>query len=34
LKSASLSELQRQTDHGYRDAIQELRRDPERGWNK
>ena len=34
LKSASLSEVQRQTDHGYRDAIQELRRDPERGFDK
>ncbi|HKV81568.1 MAG TPA: MobF family relaxase [Candidatus Sulfotelmatobacter sp.] len=34
LKSASLSEVQRQTTHGYRDAIQELRRDPERGFDK
>ena len=34
LKSALLSEVQRQTDHGYRDAIQELRRDPERGFDK
>ena len=34
LKSASLSEVQRQTDHGYRDAIQELRRDPDRGFDK
>jgi conjugative relaxase-like TrwC/TraI family protein len=34
LKSASLSEVQRQTAHGYRDAIQELRRDPERGFVK
>jgi conjugative relaxase-like TrwC/TraI family protein len=34
LKSVSLSEVQRQTSHGYRDAIQELRRDPERGFDK
>jgi len=34
LKSASLSEVQRQTAHGYREAIQELRRDPERGFDK
>src|SRR5580658_1059473 len=34
LKSASLSEVQRQIDHGYRDAIQELRRDPDRGFDK
>jgi ATP-dependent exoDNAse (exonuclease V) alpha subunit len=34
LKSVSLSEVQRQTAHGYRDAIQELRRDPERGFDK
>jgi conjugative relaxase-like TrwC/TraI family protein len=34
LKSVSLSEVQRQTDRGYRDAIQELRRDPECGFDK
>jgi len=34
LKSVSLSEVQRQTVHGYREAIQELRRDPERGFDK
>jgi conjugative relaxase-like TrwC/TraI family protein len=34
LKSVSLSEVQRQTAQGYREAIQELRRDPERGFNK
>jgi conjugative relaxase-like TrwC/TraI family protein len=34
LKSVSLSQVQRQTDRGYRDAIQELRRDPERGFDK
>jgi len=34
LKSVSLSEVQRQTALGYRDAIQELRRDPERGFDK
>jgi conjugative relaxase-like TrwC/TraI family protein len=34
LKSVSLSEVQRQTAHGYRDAIQELRRDPERGFDR
>jgi conjugative relaxase-like TrwC/TraI family protein len=34
LKSVSLSEVQRQTAHGYRDAIQELRRDPEHGFDK
>jgi len=34
LKSVSLSEVQRQTAHGYREAIQELRRDPERGFDK
>ena len=33
LKSASLSEVQRQTAQGYRAAIQELRRDPERGFD-
>ncbi len=34
LKNVSLSEVQRQTAVDYRDAIQELRRDPERGFNK
>jgi conjugative relaxase-like TrwC/TraI family protein len=34
LKSVSLSEVQRQTALGYREAIQELRRDPERGFDK
>ena len=34
LKSVSLSEVQRQTTQGYREAIQELRRDPERGFEK
>jgi hypothetical protein len=34
LQSISLSEVQRQTAQGYRDAIQELRRDPERGFDK
>jgi conjugative relaxase-like TrwC/TraI family protein len=34
LKSVSLSEVQRQTGQGYREAIQELRRDPERGFDK
>ena len=34
LKSVSLSEVQRQTAQGYREAIQELRRDPERGFDK
>jgi len=34
LKSVSLSEVQRQTAQSYRDAIQELRRDPERGFDK
>jgi conjugative relaxase-like TrwC/TraI family protein len=34
LKSVSLSEVQRQTVHGYREAIQELRRNPERGFDK
>ena len=34
LKSVSLSEVQRQTDQGYREAIQDLRRDPERGFDK
>ncbi len=34
LKSVSLSEVQRQTALGYREAIQELRRDPELGFDK
>ncbi len=34
LKSVSLSEVQRQTAQGYREAIQELRRDPECGFDK
>jgi conjugative relaxase-like TrwC/TraI family protein len=34
LKSASLSEVQRQTAQGYREAIQELRHNPERGFDK
>jgi conjugative relaxase-like TrwC/TraI family protein len=32
LKSALLTQVQRQTVIGYREAIQELRRDPERGF--
>ena len=34
LKSVSLTEVQRQTAHGYREAVEELRRDPEQGFNK
>ncbi len=34
MKSVSLNEVQRQTAQGYREAIQELRRDPERGYDK
>jgi ATP-dependent exoDNAse (exonuclease V) alpha subunit len=34
LRSVSLSEVQRQTTQGYREAIQELRCDPERGFEK
>ena len=34
LKSVSLSEVHRQTAQQYREAIQELRRDPERGFDK
>jgi conjugative relaxase-like TrwC/TraI family protein len=34
LKSVSLSDVQRQTARGYRDAIHELRRDPEHGFDK
>jgi conjugative relaxase-like TrwC/TraI family protein len=34
LKSVLLSKVQRQTAQGYREAIQELRRDPERGFDK
>ena len=34
LKSTSLTQVQRQTTADYRDAIQELRRDPEAGFEK
>jgi hypothetical protein len=34
LKSASLLEVQRQIDRAYRKAIQELRRDPEKGFQR
>jgi conjugative relaxase-like TrwC/TraI family protein len=34
LKSMALNQVQRQTEVDYRDAIQELRRDPERGFEK
>ena len=34
LKSTSLTQVQRQTTVDYRDAIQELRRDPEAGFEK
>ena len=34
LKSIGLTQVQRQTRLDYRDAIQELRRDPERGFEK
>ena len=34
LNSISLSEVQRQKVHSYREAVEELRRDPERGFNK
>ena len=34
LKSMALNQVQRQTEVNYRDAIQELRRDPERGFEK
>ena len=34
LKSIALNQVQRQTQLDYRDAIQELRRDPERGFEK
>lgn len=34
LKSISLNQVQRQTTRSYREAIQELRHDPERGLNK
>ena len=34
LKSASLTQVQRQTVRGYREAIQELRRNPDRGFEK
>jgi len=34
LKSIALTQVQRQTQLDYRDAIHELRRDPERGFEK
>jgi ATP-dependent exoDNAse (exonuclease V) alpha subunit len=34
LKSAALTQVQRQTVSSYREAIQELRRNPERGFEK
>ena len=34
LTSIALTQVQRQTQLDYRDAIQELRRDPERGFEK
>ena len=34
LKSASLTQVQRQTAQDYREAIQELRRNPQRGFEK
>ena len=34
LKSTSLTQVQRQTEQAYRDAIQELRRNPDRGFEK
>src|SRR6266540_2302582 len=34
LKSASLTQVQRQTEKDYREAIQELRNNPERGFEK
>ena len=34
LKSTSLTQVQRQISQDYREAIQELRRDPERGFEK
>jgi conjugative relaxase-like TrwC/TraI family protein len=34
LKSTSLTQVQRQTSQDYRDAVQELRRNPERGFEK
>jgi ATP-dependent exoDNAse (exonuclease V) alpha subunit len=34
LKTVTLTQVQRQTRRGYRDAIQELRRNPERGFAK
>src|SRR5581483_2610616 len=34
LKSASLTQVQRQTSQAYREAIQELRRNPHRGFEK
>ena len=34
LKSVSLTEVQRQTAYGYREVVEELRRDPEQGFKK
>jgi hypothetical protein len=34
LRNSGLTQVQRQTELDYRDAIQELRRDPERGFEK
>jgi hypothetical protein len=34
MKSTSLREVQRQTESGYRNAIEELRRDPENGFQR
>src|SRR5207247_4794623 len=34
LKSASVTQVQRQTEKDYREAIQELRNNPERGFEK
>lgn len=34
MKSTSLREVQRQTDRGYRSAIEELRRDPGSGFQR
>ena len=34
LNSAALTEVQRQSDRGYRDAIQELRRNPDKGFQR
>jgi conjugative relaxase-like TrwC/TraI family protein len=34
LHSVSLTQVRRQTEAGYREAVQELRRDPERGFDR